>query len=69
MTGRRLLIVISNFNPLIVAAVIGFTQHLLFDQITNPVKPLAYFLTYRAKHSFSTQCLLKDEYLLSFEDN
>ena len=64
-----LLIIISNYNPLVAAAAIGFTQHLLFDQITNPVKPLAYFLTYRLKHSFSKQSLLKEEYLASFEDN
>ena len=42
------------------AAAIGLTQHIIFDQLTNPVKPLAYFLTYRVYRKF-------DPYLLHRE--
>jgi len=57
--------VVSDYNLLVVAAVIGYTQHLLFDQLTNPVKPLAYLLTYRLKNRFSKQSILSDECLRS----
>jgi len=39
-------------GPLWSAAAIGFTQHLLFDQFTNPVKPWTYFLIVRIFHGF-----------------
>jgi hypothetical protein len=63
-----IIIVISNYNIFIIAAGVGFTQHLIFDQIINPVKPMAYFLTYRLKNKFSKQCLLKDDYLSSLSE-
>ena len=63
-----LMLVLSNYNLLLVAGTVGFTQHLLFDQLTNPVKPFAYFMTYRFKKGFSKQCLLQDEYLASLKD-
>jgi len=56
------IIVISDFNPLIIAAAIGYTQHLILDQIFNQVKPLAYFLIYRLKNRFSKQCFLKEDF-------
>jgi hypothetical protein len=42
------------------AAAIGLTQHLLFDQLTNPVKPMAYFLTYRIFNRFDPVLLHKE---------
>ena len=64
-----LILIISEYNLLLVAASIGFTQHLLFDQFINPVKPLAYFISYRLKNGFSKQSLLRDDYLSSLMDN
>lgn len=57
--------VISNYNIIIIAAGVGFAQHLVLDHIFNPVKPMAYFLTYRLKNGFTKQCLLKDDYISS----
>lgn len=42
------------------AMAIGFTQHLIFDQIVNPVTPLTYFLTYRIVKGFNKKALLKE---------
>ena len=60
------IIVISNYNILLIAAGIGFAQHLILDHIFNPVKPMAYFLTYRLKNGFTKQCLLKDDFISPF---
>jgi len=63
-----IIIVISNYNIFIIAAGVGFTQHLILDHIFNPVRPMAYFLTYRLKNRFSKQCLLKDDFLSSLSE-
>jgi len=42
------------------AVAIGFTQHLIFDQITNPFNPFGYFMTYRATKGFDTKLLLEE---------
>ncbi|MEE8382625.1 MAG: hypothetical protein V3R78_12210 [Thermodesulfobacteriota bacterium] len=60
-----IVIVISDFNHLVIAAGIGYTQHLIFDQVSNPVKPMTYFISYRLKNRFSKQRLLKDDFLSS----
>jgi hypothetical protein len=60
-----LLLVLSDYNLLVAAVITGFTQHLLVDQFTNPVKPLAYFMSYRLKNRFSKECVLTDECLRS----
>ena len=44
-----LMIIMSEGNLFVLAVGIGFIQHLIFDQFTNPIKPLAYFITYRWK--------------------
>jgi hypothetical protein len=54
---------LSDYNLLVAAVFTGYTQHLLFDQFTNPVKPLAYFITYRLKNRFRKECVLTDERL------
>jgi len=41
-----------------VALAIGLTQHLIFDQFTNPVKLFGYFFTYRALNHFDPRKLL-----------
>lgn len=34
---------------------IGFTLHLLIDQVTNPVRSLSYFFLFRALNGFQTE--------------
>jgi len=63
------IIVMSDYNLLISAAGIGYLQHLILDHIFNPVKPMAYFLTYRLKNGFSKQCLLRDEFIRSLSQD
>jgi hypothetical protein len=60
-----IILVLSDFNLLVAALFVGYAQHLLFDQFTNPVKPLAYFITYRLKNRFSKESILSDECLRS----
>ena len=45
---------------------VGISVHLFCDQLTNPVKPLFYFLSYRVKHGFDKTQLLTPKY---FEGN
>ncbi len=42
------------------AAAIGLTQHIIFDQLVNPVKPLAYFIIYRMINGFDKKTVLKE---------
>lgn len=39
-------------HPLLLAAILGHLSHLTLDQITNTVRPLAYFIVFRASHGF-----------------
>ncbi len=39
--------------------VAGWAWHLAFDQLGNPVRPLFYFLAYRASRGFARDRLLK----------
>jgi hypothetical protein len=41
------------------AVAIGLTQHVLLDNITNPIRGLSYFMTYRAAKRFDSALLLK----------
>ena len=41
---------------------IGLTTHLIFDQFTNPIKPLFYFLTFRIKNQFEKTKTLSEAY-------
>jgi dolichol kinase len=45
------------------AAAIGFTQHIIFDQITNPMTPYGYFITYRILNRFNRDIIIKRQYL------
>src|ERR1700722_8801562 len=42
-----LLIYIFSLDVIWTGVALGLTTHLIFDQFTNPIKPLFYFLTYR----------------------
>ena len=57
------MIIVTGGNLFVLAVGIGFMQHLIFDQCINPIKPLAYFITYRLKHKFSKECVLGDDFL------
>jgi dolichol kinase len=40
------------------AAAIGITQHIIFDQITNPINTFGYFFTYRVMKGFRKELIL-----------
>ncbi len=42
------------------ALAIGATQHLLFDQLTNPLNSFAYFLTFRVAKRFENRLISRD---------
>ena len=52
------LIVIFSLGKVWVCAASGITVHLLVDQVTNPVRPLAYFFTYRWINKFESDKFL-----------
>jgi hypothetical protein len=41
---------------------LGFTMHILCDEFANPLRPLAYFLTYRIKNRFERKRFFKKGY-------
>ena len=41
------------------ALAVGCTQHILIDQITNPIKLTGYFLTYRIAKGFKKELILR----------
>ncbi len=43
---------------------LGLTVHMIFDQFTNPIRPLFYFLTFRFAQKFEKSKLLTEAYLL-----
>lgn len=56
-----LAIAVFSLSNLWKAMAIGLTQHLIFDQMTNPVMPFAYFFAYRASKNFDADALIKKE--------
>lgn len=40
------------------AAAIGITQHVIFDNLTNPMRKMGYFFTYRAMKGFRKDLLI-----------
>ena len=48
-----------DLNNIWLGIAIGFTTHILCDEIANPLKPLAYFLTFRAKNGFNRESFYK----------
>ena len=59
------MIFVTGGHLLVLAIGIGYIQHLIFDQCTNPVKPLAYFITYRLRYKFKKEYLLSDDFFAS----
>lgn len=49
-------------NTVWLGVALGLTAHIIFDQLTNPIKPLFYFLTYRIKHRFEKTRVLSNMY-------
>ena len=41
---------------------VGVTIHMIADQVANPLKPLAYFLSYRIKQGFEKRNIFRPEY-------
>ena len=41
------------YHPILLAATLGHLSHLVLDQATNEVRPLAYSLIYRIRHRFA----------------
>ena len=48
-----------HLNEVWLGIALGFTTHILCDEIANPLRPLAYFLTYRIRHKFSRKMFFK----------
>lgn len=44
-----------HLNELWLGFAVGLSQHLVCDQLTNPFRPLAYFLAYRLKYGFQKE--------------
>ena len=40
---------------------LGLTVHLICDNFVNPIRPLGYFLIYRASHGFEKKAILNEE--------
>ncbi len=41
------------YHPILLAATLGHLSHMVIDQVTNQVRPLAYSLIYRIRHRFA----------------
>ena len=41
------------YHPILLAATLGHLSHMVLDQVTNEVRPLAYSLIYRIRHRFA----------------
>ena len=41
------------YHPILLAATLGHLSHMMLDQVTNEVRPLAYSLIYRIRHRFA----------------
>lgn len=51
-----------NPNPIFLGLLFGLTVHMIFDQLLNPVYPMAYFLTYRAWFGFPKKVFFSDNF-------
>jgi hypothetical protein len=57
-----LLIYLLSPGKIWIGITVGLTTHLIFDQFTNPIQPLFYFLTFRIKNRFEKTKTLSKEY-------
>lgn len=57
------IVVISNFESLLLFAFLGYSSHIIMDQIGNyDLKASFYFITIRIYHRFDRTKLVKNEY-------
>ena len=56
-----LVVFLFNLNIVWRYAAIGFTLHLFFDQICNPIFPFTYFLWFRITNNFETEKLFTNK--------
>jgi hypothetical protein len=56
-----LVIMIYPVDLVWIALWIGVAAHMLADQLSNGLRPYAYFLTYRMKHGFDKKYLFTEE--------
>ena len=57
-----LLIWYLHLNDIWIGLALGFSVHMICDQIVNPVRPLGYFLIYRMKYGFERKHIFTKEY-------
>ena len=51
-----------HLNSVWLGVAVGFTTHIMCDEVVNPLRPLSYFLTYRVKHNFSRKMFFKEDH-------
>jgi len=51
-----------SFNIVWIGIGVGVCTHIICDQFLNPLRPLAYFFTYRYKHEFNKEYVFKEKY-------
>jgi hypothetical protein len=56
------MIFVFDLGPVWFGVAIGSTAHVVCDEIANPLRPLAYFLSYRAKNRFDRKFFFKKGY-------
>ena len=56
-------IILFSLNKYWISLAVGLTQHLLFDQFTNPMTFRGYFLLYRIYHKFDTEKIIEKSLL------
>ena len=52
----------SGWDPVVLGVSAGYLGHLLTDQFANPVRPWAYFFTYRARMGFRRDKIINAEW-------
>jgi len=57
-----LIIYFFHLNSIFIGLALGLTVHLVFDQFTNPTRPLFYFITYRIAHQFEKSKMVLENY-------
>jgi len=57
-----LLVYYFHLGGIWIGIALGLTTHMIFDQFTNPTKPLFYFMMYRIKHGFEKSQTMTENY-------
>jgi hypothetical protein len=58
-----LVAVFLHFDPVWLGMALGMSVHMLFDQLTNPVYPWAYFWFCRRRFQFNKKIFFNDDFL------